>query len=168
MKQISITFYYWIGFEAKLSTSTIARQLGMSKMTLYARLRKHNWKQEEIEKIQNISGLPVFQIYEKEIAKLGKSTSDFYNTNNQSGNDLEDSKQAAIKQNEIIYDYFVKNKGKMFTAREIWTNCFNRSIQLTSVRRAITTLSNRTELFKCDKSQMVIGEMNKPVYRWYA
>ena len=90
----------------------------------------------------------------------------YHNTNNLTGNELKKANQKACSQEEAIMDIFIDNKGVQLTPScvwEIYCSEFN-SIPLTSIRRAITNLTNKHKLFKTHK--MEEGIYGKPEHFW--
>lgn len=76
----------------------------------------------------------------------------YYNTNKETGTVLQDSRQRTVSQEKDILNYFTLY-GE-WTADEVWENLYYRSILLTSVRRAISTLVTKGELIKTPKMKM--------------
>ena len=87
----------------------------------------------------------------------------YYNTTNLSGNELSESKVKAFSQEEIIYSFMKDNENLMFTPFEInkivLPNC-----PITSIRRAMTNLTNRNKLEKTEYCRN--GDYNKKNYLW--
>ncbi len=85
----------------------------------------------------------------------------YYNTTNETGNDLKESHQKAKSQQQKILDYFKKNKSaspsQVMLALPVGT-------LITSVRRSITDLTKEGHLEKTpDKRKGIYG---KPEYIW--
>lgn len=88
----------------------------------------------------------------------------YYNTTNERGAQLTDSRLKAASQNEVIFAYFKYHKRSLFNPSAVWRNCFNEDIPLTSVRRAITTLEHEGKLKKTDiKTPGIYG---KDTHTW--
>jgi hypothetical protein len=87
----------------------------------------------------------------------------YYNTTNEFAKVLETSKQKAKRQDEIILNAF-KQISEM-TPSEVWTNFFDvDSVPITSVRRAMTDLTNDGKLIKTEVKKK--GIYGKPEYVW--
>ena len=75
----------------------------------------------------------------------------YHNTTNLNGKELKEAKRNAVTQEEIILDIF-KDKEVRLTPSDVWI-IYRRDIKdvpLTSIRRAITNLTNRYKLYKCN------------------
>jgi Fe2+ or Zn2+ uptake regulation protein len=72
----------------------------------------------------------------------------FYNTLNLFGDDRDGASKRAATQNEKILQYFKANPGQEFTPGDILAACFGNSTPLTSIRRAISTLTKEGKLVK--------------------
>lgn len=90
----------------------------------------------------------------------------FYNTIHASGQTLIDFNNQAESQNNIILHIFELNKNSSFTPFEV-QKCLIRigkDYPITSVRRAMTTLTEEGKLIKL--SEMKPGNYGKPNYTW--
>jgi hypothetical protein len=91
----------------------------------------------------------------------------YYNTNNEIGKQLAKSEKKALSQEEVILSLF--NVYKLLSPsfiQSIWINGVDRKVAppITSVRRAITTLTNKGLLKKTNK--MVKGSYDKNEHCW--
>lgn len=92
----------------------------------------------------------------------------YYNTNNESGRELVDSKLKALKEQNFILGFFQTFRDDLFTPDEVWNNAFtdqNRPL-LTNVRRSITNLTKAGKLVKTD--YMKVGMYGKKCHSWRA
>ena len=76
----------------------------------------------------------------------------YYNTNNESGLDLRESWTSNAKQDDLILRIFMISPNDSFTPDEIEEACqrCNRDWPITSIRRAINTLTKHGNLTKTD------------------
>ncbi len=93
----------------------------------------------------------------------------YYNTNKESGEELIKSERQARTQEERILEFFEedydsKNVVELFGPSYIHEAVFDHSIPITSVRRAMTNLTNQGKLIKTDI--MVIGQYGKKEHTW--
>ena len=88
----------------------------------------------------------------------------YYNTNKESGEQLAQSKAKAYTQEEIIMDLFFDRSVIHMTPSDIWhIYCQEfKDVPLTSIRRALTSLTNRKQLVKSDLTRMgIYGKMEQ-------
>ena len=85
----------------------------------------------------------------------------YFNTTHTDGQQLSQYRRAASSQDERIMQ-----ASHVFPASPsvIWARVFNRTVPLTSVRRAMTNLSNDGKLVKTGKQ--VNGHYGRPEYVW--
>lgn len=92
----------------------------------------------------------------------------FHNTNDETGQTLENSEIKAAKQESIVYDYFKERPEQILTPSDVLIGAFNQKAYhitpLTSVRRAMTNLTNKGYLVKTDTQRM--GIYGKLTYCW--
>ena len=90
----------------------------------------------------------------------------YYNTNNESGLDLRSSWTATAKQNELILRIFMLAPNNTFTPDEIQDACerCQRNWPITSIRRAISTLTKQGKLTKTNKLHK--GRYGKNEHIW--
>jgi hypothetical protein len=89
----------------------------------------------------------------------------YYNTNNLTGKQLADGKKKAARQEDIILDLFRLQPTRMILPDEVWREVgSHRGWPLTSVRRALTNLTDQGELEKTNK--LGGGGYGKPVHYW--
>ena len=91
----------------------------------------------------------------------------YYNTTHEKSKPLEASWARTAKQDALILLIFTKNKKSIFTpfeVQELLSSNFNRVLPITSVRRAINTLTKIGALSKTNiKRKGVYGKVN---YCW--
>ena len=92
----------------------------------------------------------------------------YFNTTNESGEQLESNVQAAKNQTAAILAIFVNKPFRSFTPSEVFNEIFlvQDEMLLTSVRRAITTLTKAGKLTKLVKKR--IGLYGRQEYCWMA
>jgi hypothetical protein len=88
----------------------------------------------------------------------------YYNTTNLIGQDLLKEIENAKTQEDKILLFFKKYPLQYFSPSEIFSSVFNYNVPLTSVRRAITNLTNSGKLIKTDKKKQ--GSYGKPNFCW--
>jgi hypothetical protein len=92
----------------------------------------------------------------------------FYNSTNETGKTLEKYSATALSQQERIYNYMKDHEGVGFSPSQILAAVFKgEGVPITSVRRAMTTLSSDSSsslIFKTDIKY--IGPMGRPEYTW--
>ena len=99
---------------------------------------------------------------------LGKSLKpeqSYFNTTKLSGDKLKANKKKARSQDDVILDFFRKNKGVLMTPRHVHNTLFDESILLTSVRRTITNLTNSGYLEKTNVKMEGLYK-NSPEFCW--
>jgi len=87
----------------------------------------------------------------------------FYNTTGQTGATLTASRSAAKRQDSIILELFQRNPIDLFAPHDV-QRLLGLPWPLTSVRRAISDLTERGLLEKTD--HMRVGTFGKPVHTW--
>ena len=90
----------------------------------------------------------------------------YYNTNEETGTTLNSSRKNAIKQEDLVLDIFQKHRVQSLTPEEV-NNALEQDgyiFPITSIRRAITDLTNRDVLEKTDT--MRLGTWNKLTHAW--
>lgn len=96
----------------------------------------------------------------------GSQTSlDFHNTINETGEKLTELKQNAKTQQEKILNHFFRNHGHMYTPFDIQTYVLPFA-PITSVRRAITNLTNQGHLIKENEIFQRVEKHGVANYRW--
>lgn len=90
----------------------------------------------------------------------------YYNTNNQSGQELGNSWTATAKQDALILSIFMATPNSSFTPDEIDDQCrlLSREWPVTSIRRAINTLTKHGNLAKT--SELRKGKYGKNTHTW--
>jgi len=95
----------------------------------------------------------------------------FYNTTELSGEELSDSRFRAGKLNRKVLTFFQTHSYENYTPEETWKRLGINNYPLTSVRRAITSLTSLGRLEKLDgqngrpKVQRP-GEWKQPCFAW--
>jgi len=91
----------------------------------------------------------------------------FYNTIESAGKELLQAEENALSQEQKIMRHFL-TRGHRYekSPSRIRKLSFNQDVPLTSVRRAITSLTNRGDLVKLPT--MIIGPYGKPEHLWTA
>jgi len=87
----------------------------------------------------------------------------FYNTNNEKGKDLKNSRNSANTQEKIILDFFRVNSNLRLSPFDI-QNVLELNAPITSIRRAITNLTIEGKLKKT--TTMKLGPYGKKVHTW--
>ena len=97
---------------------------------------------------------------------INKDHTSYYNTNNESGKTLITSKTRANKQELKVLRFFQSNnQAERFSPEDILNQVdFGRSVPLTSVRRAMTNLTQAGYLKKT--SLMKKGQFGKQIHTW--
>ena len=90
----------------------------------------------------------------------------YYNTNNETGQDLRDSWTTVAKQDELILAFFQMNPNETFTPDQIEDVCygFGKLWPITSIRRAIHTLTKAGNLTKTNELRE--GKYGKKNHTW--
>ncbi len=89
----------------------------------------------------------------------------YYNTTNETGETLALSNKKAKFQDEIILDFFIKNKNFAYTPEEVHRSVFGfKDVPLTSTRRAISNLTEAGHLLKTETKR--IGMYGKAQHCW--
>jgi hypothetical protein len=87
----------------------------------------------------------------------------YYNTNRERGTTLENSESQARRQEDSIMQLFSQFPSSLLSPEEVHRS-FPESVPLTSIRRAITNLSQLGKLEKT--SNMTTGKYGKRVHLW--
>jgi hypothetical protein len=88
----------------------------------------------------------------------------YFNTNAENGGALSVSKERAIRQQNRILSFFMSFPGQNFTPEEIHKALYGDNTPLTSVRRAITNLTQAGKLVKTD--DMKVSSFGKKTHSW--
>jgi len=91
----------------------------------------------------------------------------YYNTNEETGPQLRSSWIQTAKQEELIYQMFVWNPTLGFSPEDIELRCLdlNKAWPITSIRRAINTLTKAGKLTKTDELQKSSYGKNAHIWR---
>jgi Fe2+ or Zn2+ uptake regulation protein len=90
----------------------------------------------------------------------------YYNTNNEVGEELETSKERALRQQNRILSYFQTFPKENFSPQDVWKALYGDKTPITSVRRAITNLTAAGKLIKTDFWK--ISDYGKRCHTWCA
>jgi len=90
----------------------------------------------------------------------------YYNTNSEVGLELRTSKEKSFLQQNRILSYFQTFPQDTFTPEEVWQAVFDPYVPLTSVRRAITNLTEVGKLVKTDVFK--VSSFGKRCHCWKA
>ena len=88
---------------------------------------------------------------------------DYFNTNRETGDTLKQSITAAQRQQHIVLNIFQSFPRALFSPEEIHRH-FDANVPLTSIRRAITNLTQEGKLEKTP--HMTFGKYGKKVHMW--
>ena len=72
----------------------------------------------------------------------------FFNTTNENGSLLKQYEKQALSQEQIITQFFIVNKGKKLSPFDVQHSLFLHGAPITSIRRAITNLTDEGVLRK--------------------
>ena len=95
--------------------------------------------------------------------KYWKEIRMYYNTNEETGSSLRNSRSKTKTQEEIILDFFKSNPNLQLSPFEI-QNILGLNAPITSIRRAMTNLATNGDLRKT--KLMKIGPYGKHVHTW--
>ncbi len=93
----------------------------------------------------------------------------YYNTTNENGSLLQTNMKQANNQEQLTLAVFQTYPNENLSANDVWAflidnESINEQTPLTSIRRAITDLTNRNRLVKTDKK--VLGSAGRKTYTW--
>lgn len=89
----------------------------------------------------------------------------FYNTINLAAKELNEAEQKALNQEQRVLRFFIEHgKDRAFGPAFVRAMIFGTNTPLTSVRRAMTSLTNRGDLVKLEVMEM--GDYGKPEHLW--
>ena len=91
-------------------------------------------------------------------------TNNYFNTTRSSGAQREQYEHQAKSQEEVIYEYFASRHGMEYSPSQVREYLNLTSAPITSVRRAITNLTNASLLTKTDRQ--TAGPYGRPEYLW--
>ena len=89
---------------------------------------------------------------------------EFYNTINSKGSELKTNNKKASNQNDVILDFFQRNWDKTFNPFEVEEALGLDNTPTTSIRRAMTTLTDKGSLVKTDIQRL--GRYGKLNFCW--
>ena len=90
----------------------------------------------------------------------------YYNTNEETGTTLNSSRNNAVKQEDLVLGIFQRYRAQNLTPEEV-SDALEQDghvYPITSIRRAITDLTNKDVLKKTDYMRM--GSWNKMTHAW--
>ena len=87
----------------------------------------------------------------------------YYNTTNEKDDTLNSSRTKAATQDEIIHEIFVNNAKRFLTPWDIYA-MMSDSTPITSIRRAMNTLTKDKKIIKTDR--MLMGAYGKKCFSW--
>ncbi len=93
----------------------------------------------------------------------------YYNTTNENGSLLKVNTKQAENQTELTLSVFQTYPTYTFSADEVWhflidNEAINEQTPLTSIRRAITDLTNAGKIVKTNRK--VLGSAGRKTYTW--
>jgi hypothetical protein len=93
----------------------------------------------------------------------------YYNTTNETGISLKTNFEKADNQTQLTLAVFQTYPNDNLSANDVWSflidnESINEQTPLTSIRRAITDLTNQDRLVKTDKK--VLGLAGRKTYNW--
>lgn len=93
----------------------------------------------------------------------------YYNTTNETGISLKTNFEKADNQTRLTLAVFQTYPNENLSANDVWAflidnESINEQTPLTSIRRAITDLTNQDRLVKTDKK--VLGSAGRKTYTW--
>ena len=89
----------------------------------------------------------------------------FYNTINLAAKELTEAERKALTQDQRVLRWFIEHVPRFSAGpSEVHYRVFDENTPLTSVRRAMTSLTNRGDLIKL--TVMTIGDYGKPEHLW--
>lgn len=88
----------------------------------------------------------------------------YYNTTNLEGEDLAEAKSQARTQQDRILTFFEEHPGALFTPFEVREGAEMHQTPITSVRRAMTNLTDDGELVKTELTRL--GKFGANNYTW--
>ena len=91
----------------------------------------------------------------------------FYNTIHLEAKELSEAQQKALTQEQRILRFVIQFHGQnsSFSPSAIAGSVFDDNVPITSVSRAMTTLTKRGDLVK--SAMMIIGPYGKPEHLWF-
>ena len=82
----------------------------------------------------------------------------FFNTTNETGAELATYKTKATTQSDRIYEFYKRHRGVPFSPSQVQAALAMHNVPITSIRRAITDLTNECKLIKTEiKTQGMYG-----------
>jgi len=87
----------------------------------------------------------------------------YYNTTNEKDGILNASRVRAATQDVMIHTIFKNNAGRFLTAWDIYA-MLSDSTPITSIRRAMNTLTKHNKIIKTDR--MLMGAYGKKCFSW--
>ena len=119
---------------------------------------------EVVPNTKQLDTQPIADLMDESIKKL-ESVGEYFNTTNQTGRVLDESKLSAEAQTKLILELFRSHGSKLAPHQVHAMMPNNWHLPVTSVRRAITCLTPKY-LTKLGKDQMVLGRFGRMVNCW--
>ena len=88
----------------------------------------------------------------------------YHNTTHSTGEELRDYRRKTLAQDQFILEFFRKHPNNEFTPSEVLHRLFTENVPLTSVRRAMTNLTNDGKLVKTPHQRK--GPFGRPEHCW--
>lgn len=88
----------------------------------------------------------------------------YYDTTGEAAPALAEYRKKAARQADAILDYFRQRPGQLRTPSEVWVRLYNRAVPITSVRRAMSDLTEQRLLEKTDSKRT--GPYGRAEYCW--
>lgn len=88
----------------------------------------------------------------------------YFNTTNESGATLVKNEVAAKTQNQLIFEFYQRHRGVPFSPSQVQAALLMYDTPITSIRRAITVLTNEDKLIKT--SIKTKGMYGRDEYCW--
>jgi len=92
----------------------------------------------------------------------------YFNTTGVNGQELREYRRKAVSQEDRILSWFINMAGyrlkKGYSPSQVADFCFDGDVPITSIRRAITSLTNEGHLVKTNKT--VAGPYGRPESLW--
>lgn len=95
---------------------------------------------------------------------IEKPLEKFHNTTNETGEQLKQRQIRAGSQNRKVLDFFKSHSYQNFTPFEVWKWLGINNQPITSIRRAMSDLTNMDYLVRTNIKRM--GQWNEPCFAW--
>ena len=88
----------------------------------------------------------------------------YHNTTHSTGEELRDFRRKTLAQDHLVLEFFKKHPNETFTPSQVLHRLFAENVPVTSVRRAMTNLTDRGKLEKTTEQRK--GPFGRPEYCW--